>query len=157
MPHPLTKKYFILLYIHIFSVKVMKSVRVFIERGKDGTFGAYMPDDNNLSYGVIGEGQSACEAIADFKAVYEDMKAAAIAENRPFEDVVFSFSYDLPSFLVYYADLISYKGLARLTGIAPAQLSQYVSGYRKPSAKTTAKIQKALHEFGNELSQLQLV
>lgn len=31
----------------------MKTVRVFIERGKDGTFGAYMPDDNNLSYGIM--------------------------------------------------------------------------------------------------------
>lgn len=44
----------------------MKTVRVFIERGKDGTYGAYMPDDNNLSYGVIGDGETAADAIADF-------------------------------------------------------------------------------------------
>lgn len=135
----------------------MRTVRVFIERGKDGSYGAYMPDDNNLSYGVIGDGESAADAIADFKAVYEDMKQAARAENREFEEVNFAFSYDLPSFLVYYADLISYKGLAKLTGISAAQLSQYISGYRTPSPKTTQKIQAALHAFGNELSQLQLV
>ena len=135
----------------------MRTVRVFIERGKDGSYGAYMPDDNNLSYGVIGNGESAADAIADFKAVYEDMKQAARAENREFEEVNFAFSYDLPSFLVYYADLISYKGLAKLTGISAAQLSQYISGYRTPSPKTTQKIQAALHAFGNELSQLQLV
>lgn len=135
----------------------MRTVRVFIERGKDGSYGAYMPDDNNLSYGVIGDGVSAADAIADFKAVYEDMKNAAQAENRDFEEVNFAFSYDLPSFLVYYADLISYKGLAKLTGISAAQLSQYISGYRTPSPKTTEKIQNALHAFGNELSQLQLV
>jgi transcriptional regulator with XRE-family HTH domain len=58
---------------------------------------------------------------------------------------------------VYYADLISYKGLSRLTGISSAQLSQYISGYRRPSPKTTAKIQSALNAFGNELSNLQLV
>lgn len=98
----------------------MRTVRVFIERGKDGSYGAYMPDDNNLSYGVIGDGATAADAIADFKAVYEDMKQAAQAENREFEGVDFAFSYDLPSFLVYYADLISYKGLARLTGISAA-------------------------------------
>lgn len=135
----------------------MKTVRVFIERGKDGTYGAYMPDDNNLSYGVIGDGETAASAIEDFKAVYEDMKQAARAEGRAFEEVDFAFSYDLPSFLVYYADLISYKGLAKLTGISAAQLSQYISGYRTPSAKTTEKIQAALHAFGKELSQLQLV
>ena len=135
----------------------MKTVRVFIERGKDGSYGAYMPDENNLSYGVIGDGDTAAAAIADFKAVYEDMKASYQKEGRPFEEVDFAFSYDLPSFLVYYADLLSYKGLSKLTGIAPAQLSQYISGYRNPSPKTTQKIQNALHAFGNELSQLQLV
>lgn len=135
----------------------MKTVRVFIERGKDGTYGAYMPDDNNLPYGVIGEGETATAAIADFKAVYEDMKASFIEEGKPFKEVNFAFSYDLPSFLVYYADLISYKGLAKLTGVSAAQLSQYISGYRTPSPKTTEKIQTALHAFGQELSQLQLV
>lgn len=135
----------------------MKTVRVFIERGKDGSYGAYMPDENNLSYGVIGDGDTAAAAVADFKAVYEAMKESYQEEGRPFEEVDFAFSYDLPSFLVYYADLISYKGLSKLTGIAPAQLSQYISGYRSPSPKTTQKIQAALNSFGNELSQLQLV
>lgn len=135
----------------------MKTVRVFIERGKDGSYGAYMPDENNLTYGVIGDGATAAAAIDDFKAVYEDMKQAHQSEGRPFEEVEFAFSYDLPSFLVYYADLISYRGLSRLTGVSAAQLSQYVSGYRTPSPKTTRKIEAALHEFGKELSQLQLV
>ncbi len=96
-------------------------------------------------------------AVADFKAVYEDLKESYQKEGKPFEEVEFAFSYDLPSFLVYYADLISYKGLSKLTGIAPAQLSQYISGYRNPSPKTTQKIQAALHSFGNELCQLQLL
>lgn len=135
----------------------MRTVRVYIERGKDGSYGAYMPDDNNLSYGITGDGDTVAAAVADFKAVYEDMKSAAKSEGREFEEVEFAFSYDLPSFLLYYADLISYRGLARLTGVSAAQLSQYVSGYRHPSARTTAKIQEALRAFGQELSQLQLV
>lgn len=135
----------------------MRTVRVFIERGKDGSFGAYMPDENNLTYGIIGEGSTAAEAMADFKAVYEDMKASFQRNGEPFEEVNFAFSYDLPSFLLYYADLISYKGLAKLTGVSAAQLSQYISGYRTPSPKTTAKIEKALHAFGKELCQVVLV
>lgn len=137
--------------------KYMRTVRVFIERGKDGSYSAYMPDDNNLTYGVIGEGTTAAEAIDDFNNSYEDMKASHQRRGKEFEEVKFAFSYDLPSFLVYYADLISYKGLAKLTGVSAAQLSQYISGYRTPSPKTTEKIQNALHAFGNELSRLQLV
>lgn len=135
----------------------MRTVRVFIERGKDGSYGAYMPDDNNLSYGVIGEGVSAADAIADFKAVYDAMRLAAHSENREFEEVNFSFAYDVPSFLLYYAGKLSFAGLSKLTGISAAQLSQYANGYRNPSPKTTQKIQNALHAFGNELSQLQLI
>lgn len=135
----------------------MKKVRVFIERGSDGTYGAYMPDDNHLGWGVHGDGDTAAAAIAEFKAEYEDMKSFFKEEGKPFEEVDFIFSYDLPSFLVYYADLISYRGLSKLTGVSAAQLSQYISGYRHPSPKTTAKIQAALHAFGQELSQLQLV
>ena len=127
----------------------MKTVRVFIERGKDGSYGAYMPDDNHLTYGVA--------AVEDFKAVYEAMKTSAKEDGEPFEEVKFTFSYDVPSFLIYYADFISYKGLAKLTGISASQLSQYISGYRSPSPKTTQKIQTALQVFGNELSQLKLV
>lgn len=135
----------------------MKKVRVFIERGKDGTYGAYMPDNNNLDWGVHGDGATANDAIAEFKLEYEDMKSFFKEEGRDFEEVEFVFSYDLPSFLVYYADLISYRGLAKLTGISAAQLSQYISGYRTPSHRTTQKIQTALHKFGNELSNLELV
>lgn len=135
----------------------IREVRVLIERGSDGSFGAYMPDDNNLSYGVIGDGDTAAAAIDDFKATYAAMRESFKAEGRPFEEVRFVFSYDLPSFLVYYAGLVSYAGLSKMTGISAAQLSQYVSGYRKPSAKTTARIQQALNNFGKELSQLQLV
>lgn len=70
----------------------MKTVRVFIERSKDGSYGAYMPDDNNLSYGVIGNGATAAEAIADFKAAYEDMKTFLREEGKPFEEIDFIFS-----------------------------------------------------------------
>ena len=135
----------------------MKTVRVFIERSKDGSYSAYMPDDNNLPYGVIGEGESAENAMKDFKAVYEALKEAAVEKNRDFEEVDFIFSFDIPSFLGYYSDFISYKGLAKLTGVSASQLSQYISGYRVPSQKTTEKIQKALHTIGNELSSLQLI
>lgn len=47
----------------------MKTVRVFIERAKDGMYSAYMPDNNHLHFNAIGEGATAKEAHDDFLAV----------------------------------------------------------------------------------------
>ncbi len=135
----------------------MKKVRVFIERGSDGSYGAYMPDDNNLPYGITGDGATAEEAVDDFMASYRDMRSSFEKKGLPFVEAEFDFSYDLPSFLLYYADIITYKGLSKLTGISASQLSQYISGYRRPSAKTTAKIQKSLNAIGSELASLRLL
>lgn len=135
----------------------MKKIRVFIERGSDGTFGAYMPDDNSLDWGVSGEGATIEAAISDFKAAYEDVKAYYKDNGKPFEDVAFQFSYDVPSFLNYYKGVLTLAGLGRVTGINERQLSQYVSGYRRPGEKTTRKIENALHRFGAELSGLRLL
>ena len=52
----------------------MKKVRVFIERGNDGGYGAYMPDDNGLDYGVSGVGNTVAEVVEDFNAAYQEMK-----------------------------------------------------------------------------------
>lgn len=135
----------------------MKKVRVFIERTNDGWFNAYLPDDNNLEYGLAGEGRSFAEAVTDFKNVYEAMKADYSKRGLMFTEVDFSFSYDVPSLLEFYAGKFTYAGLAKLTGVSASQLSQYANGYRSPSAKTTQKIQTALNLFGQELSQLQLI
>ena len=59
--------------IKIFKHWIIRKVRVFIERAKDGSYRAYMPDNNNLAYGVIWEGSSAEAAKEDLLAVYEAM------------------------------------------------------------------------------------
>lgn len=135
----------------------MKKVRVFIERGSDGNYSAYMPDDDGLSYGIIGTGSEAKETVEDFKNAYEGMKSHYAKEGKPFEEVEFEFSYDIPSFLAYYSKKISLAGLERITGIAQGQLSHYVTGRRNPSKKTIEKIQTALQEFGKELSHVNFV
>lgn len=134
-----------------------KQVRVFIEQGADGTYSAYLPDDDALDYGLTGEGTTIEETMADFKAVYEGMKEFYAEQGKPFEEVEFKFFYDIPSFLSYYKGRITLTGLQSLTGISQPQLSQYISGYRRPSKKTVAKIQKALNSFGNELSQVRFI
>jgi transcriptional regulator with XRE-family HTH domain len=53
--------------------------------------------------------------------------------------------------------VLSLAGLGRLTGVAQGQLSHYVTGRRKPSPKTVKKIEKSLHEFADEIKQIQFI
>lgn len=136
----------------------MRTINAFIERGDDGTYGIYIDlNENQLSYGVIGDGETVKEAIDDFKNSYAEMKELYQEKNKSFEEVEFVFVYDIPSFLQYFSKYLSLAGIERLTGVNQTQLSHYISGFRKPSKKTAEKIETALHEFGKELSQVEFV
>ena len=56
-------------------------VRVFIERSNDG-YSAYMPDDNNLPFGLTGDGKTAQEAMQDFLLARDEMKEFFIEEGK---------------------------------------------------------------------------
>lgn len=135
----------------------MEKVKVFICKEKDGSYSMYVDEHAKLNYGLIGEGSSVQQAMNEWRSMYNAMKKSYEEKGLEFVEAEFEFVFDVPSFLQYYSGLVTFRGLAKLTGISAAQLSQYVSGYRTPSPKTTQKIQAALHAFGNELSQLQLV
>jgi len=136
----------------------MNKVKAFIERGNDGKYAVYVDlEDNTLNYGIHGNGNTASEAIEDFKACYHEMKEMYLEEGMNFVEANFDFIYDVPSLLSYYSNIISLAGLHRLTGINQNQLSQYVIGYRKPGPKTVKKIETSLRTFAQELSQVQFV
>lgn len=135
----------------------MIQVKAFIAREKDGSYSIYADDKAPLNYGLVGEGKTVQEAIDEWNRVYEAMKESYAKDNMPFVEAQFIFAYDVPSFLSYYGGLLTFKGLAKLTGVSAAQLSQYATGYRNPSPKTTAKIQHGLQEFSHELSSLELI
>lgn len=134
----------------------MKELKVCLYKEKDGTFSMYIDGDNPLPYGLVGEGETVEEAIREWNKSYYDMKEIFMSEGKEFEDVHFEYTYDVPSFLAYYGSLFTFRGLAKLTGVSAAQLSQYASGYRNPSSKTTYKIQEALRRFGSDLSHISL-
>ena len=113
-----------------------------------------MPDDNNLHFNAIGEGESAKEAHDDFLAVVDAFRVDFPEEVDALE---FVFAYDLASFLAYYSGKLTLAGLSRITGVAQGQLSHYITGRRNPSKRTIEKIDKALQSFAAELSQVHLV
>lgn len=63
---------------------------VIIERGKNGTYGAYISSDN-VPYGLIGEGKTVEEAKEDFYNSYEEMKEYYKAEKKNFIELEFIF------------------------------------------------------------------
>lgn len=130
--------------------------KVIIERGSDGTYGVYIGSDN-VPYGIIGDGKTVKEAIADFKNSYEEMREYYKEENKKFTECEFEYQYDVASFLEYYSNILSLAGMERLTGVNQGQLSHYVTGRRKPSKTTIVKIEKKLHEFGKELNQVEFI
>lgn len=136
----------------------MNTVKAFIERGKDGTFGVYVDlEDSTLNYGIHGDGKTVAEAVEDFNSGYEEMKASYVERNKNFVEAEFTFLYDVASFLGYYGNILSLAGLERLTGVNQGQLSHYVTGRRKPSKRTIEKIEKKLQAFGKELNQVQFI
>lgn len=130
-----------------------KKINVVIERGIDGSFSAYIADDN-CEFGCIGEGKSVEETKADFMKAVGEMQEVYAEEGSKFLDVEFDFIYDMASFLNYYAYAFSLAGLARITGVNQGQLSHYVTGRRRPSKSTVEKIEQSLHDFANEIGQV---
>ncbi len=128
-----------------------KKIIAHIECGTDGWYSVYQDED--LSFGFFGEGKSVKEAKEDFLAVFEAMRQDHLERTGENVEAEFEFVYDTSAFLQYYKGLLTLAGLARLTGINKAQLSQYVCGRRHPSPKTQERIKVSVLQFAEELSR----
>lgn len=130
----------------------MKKVTAIIETGPDHHFSIYS-DSDDYPYGLIGTGDTIAEAKEDFMAAYEDMRECVTEDlGEEFVEAEFVFRYDIPSFLQEFAFAFTLAGLERITGINQKQLGHYVSGFRKPSAKTIKKMEEGIHHFSEQLS-----
>ena len=134
----------------------MKNVVAIIERASDGTYSIYS-DDDNLPFLLTGTGKTVAEAHEAFIGGYEDMKMVFTEDGKEFEELVFEYRYDVPSFLQQYAYALTLAGLERITGVNQYQLSHYINGVRKPSKATTRKIEEKLRSFGSEIASIRFV
>ncbi len=132
-------------------------VKVIIERGIDGTFDANMEFLKNVPFGLLGQGSTVAETIADFHNSYAEIRTMYAAEGMLCPVLEFEFTYDVPSFLQYYAYAFTLAGLERITGVNQKQLGHYINGVRKPSEKTARKIEERIHAFGKEISSVSFV
>lgn len=68
-----------------------QTIHVAIEQGTDGTYSAYVADED-CEFGCIGEGKTIEETKADFMKAVEDMKAVYAGEGKDFPKVEFEFN-----------------------------------------------------------------
>lgn len=132
-------------------------VTVIIERGADGTFDANMEFVKSIPFGLLGQGKTVADTIADFYNSYGEIQAMYKAEGKECPQLEFEFRYDVPSFLQYYAYAFTLAGLERITGVNQKQLGHYISGFRKPSEKTARKIEEKIREFAKEIESVRFV
>lgn len=138
---------------------IMEEKRLFtavIERGEDGGYSVYIAEPD-CPFGCIGTGETVAEAQADFHDAVEDVRTVYAEEGKEFPEVEFSFRYDVASFLASYSKAFTLAGLSRITGVNPGQLSHYITGHRHPSEATVRKIERSIHAFAEDLSQVRFV
>jgi hypothetical protein len=134
----------------------MKAIAI-IERGVDGTYSVFIGSDN-VPFGALGDGKTVGEAVADFYNSVDELRASFAEDAMEFpQDLEFEFRYDTASFLQQYAYAFTLAGLERITGVNQRQLSHYINGIRKPSEKTTQKIEERLHSFGAEIASVRFI
>ena len=66
------------------------------------------------------------------------------------------YKMDVGSLFEWFSGILTKSGVSRITGVNQSLISQYVSGYKKPSSKQTKRIERALHQLGQELLEIRL-
>ncbi|MDE7101515.1 MAG: hypothetical protein K2O37_01835 [Bacteroidales bacterium] len=66
-------------------------VDVIVEQGIDGSYDANMEYVESVPFGLLGQGNTATEAIADFKNSYEEIKAILQSAGEPCPVLEFDF------------------------------------------------------------------
>lgn len=133
----------------------MKTIYAIIEKTSDG-YSVF--SENELFSGMGKTAEEAKKDMMDQIAFYvETMKE----ENRNYPayldgDYQIAYKFDVESLLHYYEGIFTNAALEKLTGINQKQLWAYAHGKSKPRKPQIEKIQKALHDLGDELISLSL-
>jgi predicted RNase H-like HicB family nuclease len=127
-----------------------------IEKGNDGTFGIFTPDINHT---IIGEGNTVEEAKADFENSVKEMILSYTERGmqipNELKDIEFEYKYDV-SAIFDEIDCINMTKFAKRIGINANLLRQYKMGNTYISDAQKMKIERGLHNLGNQLLTLSL-
>jgi len=67
-----------------------------------------------------------------------------------------TYKMDVASLFEWFSGILTKSGVSKLTGMNQSLISQYVSGTKSPSSRQTKRIERALHNLGQELLEIEL-
>jgi predicted RNase H-like HicB family nuclease len=134
----------------------MKNI-VVLEKTSDGGFSAYLPE----LPGCVSTGESIDEIKTNIREAVDFHIEGMLMENLPVPegfagDFILTYKMDLASLFEWFSGILTKSGVSRITGMNQSLISQYVSGNKTPSNKQTKKIERALHNLGQELLEIEL-
>ena len=136
----------------------MKRVKVIIGRVNEGTYVySVVMDADDVPFGLNGTGRTVEDAKQDMLGAYTEIKAIMVEKGESYEELCFEYVYDIPSFLSYYASILTLAGLERISGINQRQLSHYINGTSKPGKATVERFRKSIHSFAVELRAADII
>ena len=117
-----------------------------IESNGKGYYSIYV--DEEFPFGFFGEGYSVEEAKENFLKTFDGFRNKHKERTGEYVEASFEFVYDMSAILQECKSFISFAGLAKVTGISKAMLSQYACGNRKPKEQMRKRIIDGIHEIG---------
>lgn len=125
-------------------------VSVTFEIQSDHLF-ACIVDHEFEKYGLIGYGKTAREAEQDIFVEIDEMRTIDGMTGVADIEIV-NRKFDVGSFFSYYP-FFNVSGFARFAGLNPAQVRQYASGVRQPTAQKKKQLDDAVRNIIGTLSR----
>jgi predicted RNase H-like HicB family nuclease len=129
----------------------METIRVFLEKGKDGYGVSFDAIPNVFGFGETLEAakQDAKDALTGFAEVLK--KHGKPVPKALQGEYKLAFEFETDTLLDYISGTVTQMALSKAAGVNPSQIRQYVTHRKKPRPEQRLKIVKGLHKIGHEL------
>lgn len=135
----------------------MNKITVILEKTTNGGYSAYLPSlPGCISTGsTVADIKESIRDAVDFHI--EGMRTENLTVPGEFDkDFELTYKMDIGSLFDWFSGILTKSGVSRITGMNQSLISQYVSGIKTPSRKQIRKIERALHDLGQELLEIEL-
>lgn len=129
----------------------MKKIPVVVEKASDGFFWCRTAEEINGTTMLSGCGETVAAAKKDLLDCYNEAKADAKENGENFEDIEFTYSFDLISFFNYFS-FLNVSDIAKRAGINPSLMRQYTSGVKNAGEKTYSRLAECIKDITKELT-----
>ena len=131
-------------------------VLVIVEKAQNN-YSAYIPElDGCIATDTTFQGvKKLMKAALEFHL--EGIKEYGEKIPKKFQnDFELEYRLDVESLFEYFSGILTKSGVSRLTKLNDSLVRQYANGLKKPSDKQRKKIERSLHDFGQQLLEIQL-